>query len=151
MRRLSGVILAAALLMVPGFAQGTAFAQAPQKTTFTGDSVVLMYAINQGKEAEYEKVLASLKAALAKSTDPSAKQQAAGWKVFKSEKPLSADGPTYIHVISPVVKDADYSILNIVYSVSNDDEKRAFYDMYRGAVNKALSLIQGSAVADLSK
>ena len=64
------------------------------------------------------------------------------------EKPLTQDGAsTYIHIISPVVKGADYSIVNIVYSVSTDDEKRAFYDLYKGALKGTLSLIQGNSVA----
>ncbi len=154
MRRLSGVLLAAALVLLSGFAQGTAFAQAaaPQKTTFTGDAVVIVYSINQGKEADYEKVIDALKAALAKSTAPEAKQQAASWKIFKAEKSLTPDGlPSYIHLITPVVKDADYSVVNIVYSVSSDEEKRAFYELYRGALKGAVSLITGTTVADLGK
>ena len=41
MRRLSGVLLAGAILMLPAFSQ-TAFAQAapPQKTPYTGDVVL---------------------------------------------------------------------------------------------------------------
>jgi hypothetical protein len=157
MRRWSGVVLASALVLIPAASpdHGRVFAQAapaPQKTTFTGDTVVLVYAVNQGKEADYEKVLEALKGALQKSTAPEAKQQAAGWKVFKSEKPLTPDGlPAYVHVINPVVKDADYSIVNIVYSVSSDEEKRTFYDLYRGALKGPLSLIQGPAVSDLAK
>ena len=40
-----------------------------------------------------------------------------------------------------MVKGADYSISNIVYAVSTDDEKRAFYDLYKGALKGALSQI----------
>ena len=43
MRRLSGVLLAGAILILPAFSQ-TAFAQAaPQKTTYTGDVVLAAY------------------------------------------------------------------------------------------------------------
>ena len=106
-----------------------------------------MYAINPGKEADYEKVIATLRGALAKSTAPEAKQQLASWRVVRSEKPLTPDGTTYIHIISPVVKGADYSISNIVYAVSTDDEKRAFYDLYKGALKGALSQINAVDVA----
>ena len=156
MRRLSGMLLAGALLILPAFAQ-TAFAQeaaatpaqaGPQKTLYTGELAIVVYAVNPGKDADYEQVMAKLRDALGKSTAPEAKQQAAGWKVFKSEKPLTQDGAsTYIHIITPVVKGADYSIVNIVYSVSTDDEKRAFYDLYKGALKGTLSLIQGNSVA----
>ena len=149
MRRLSGMVVAGALLMLPAFsltghAQEAAAAAQPAKPaaqTYSADSVIVMYAINPGKEADYEKVISTLRAALAKSTAPEAKQQLASWRVVKSEKPLTPDGTTYIHIISPVVKGADYSISNIVYAVSTDDEKRAFYELYKGALKGALSQI----------
>ena len=41
----------------------------------------------------------------------------------------------YIHIISPVVKDADYSIMNNIYSAVKDPaEQKAVFDMYRGAM-----------------
>ena len=46
-----------------------------------------------------------------------------------------------------MVKGADYSISNIVYAVSTDDEKRAFYDLYKGALKGALSQINAMDVA----
>src|SRR5262245_53481679 len=109
MRRLSGMVLAGAMLMLPAFsltgqAQEAAKPPAPAKTTYDTDVVIVMYAINPGKEADYEQVIGKLREALGKSTAPEAKQQLAGWKVFRSPKPLSADGTTYIHIISPVVK-----------------------------------------------
>ena len=155
MRRLSGMVLAGAMLMLPvfsltGSAQEAASAAQPAKPaaqTYSADSVIVMYAINPGKEADYEKVIATLRGALAKSTAPEAKQQLASWRVVRSEKPLTPDGTTYIHIISPVVKGADYSISNIVYAVSTDDEKRAFYDLYKGALKGALSQINAVDVA----
>ena len=147
MRRLSGIVLAGAMLMLPAFSQSalaqdaaaTAAASLPQKTTYEGDTVIVIYAVNPGKDADYEQVIAKLKEALAKSTEPEAKQQLAGWKVVKSQKSLTQDGSsTYIHIINPVVKGADYSIVNIVYAASTDDEKRAFYDLYKGALKGAL-------------
>jgi hypothetical protein len=163
MRRLSGVVLAGAMLILPAFSQ-SAFAQeaaaqpaaqqpaAPQKLTYDADVAVLIYAVNQGKEADYEQVITKLKDALAKSTTPEAKSQAAGWVVTKSTKPLTQDGTsTYVHVINPVVKGADYSIVNIVYSVSSDDEKRAFYELYRGALKGQLSQILTTSVAKMGQ
>ena len=154
MRRLSGVVLAAALLMLPAFAPGSAVhaQQAPQKTTYTGDMVLLAYAIPADKTGDYEKVVEKLKEALSKSEKPEAKQQLAGWKIMKSSTPQPTGEIVYIHVISPVVKEADYSITNIVYDVFKDPgEQKAFYDLYRGAVKQALFAIQGPVAADLSK
>ena len=158
MRRLSGMVVAGAMLVLPVFtlsshAQDAAqpAASAPQKTTYPTDAVITIYAVNPGKEADYEKVMALLRDALAKSTAPEAKQQLAGWKVFKTPKPLGQDGaPTYIHIISPVVKGADYNIVQIVYAVSNDDEKRAFYDLYKGALKGAISQMNGNDITTSS-
>ena len=154
MRRLSGVVLAAALLMLPAFAPGSAVhaQQGPTKVTYTGDMALLAYAIPADKTGDYEKVVEKLKEALTKSEKPEAKQQLAGWKIMKSGTPQPTGEIIYIHVISPVVKDADYSITNIVYDVVKDPaEQKAFYDMYRGAVKQALFAIQGPITADLSK
>ena len=155
MRRLSGVLTACAILLVPAFSHGSGnlFAQAaPQKTTFTGDVVIQAFAINPDKTADYEQVIMKLKDALSKSEAPEAKQQLAGWKVIKNATPNPDGSIVYIHIISPVVKMADYSIMNNIYSVVKDPaEQKAVYDMYRGAMKQALFVIQGPLVADLSK
>lgn len=154
MRRLFGLLLAGALMMLPAFSQGhgTALAQtAPQKTTFTGDMVLWAFAVNADKTADYDQVILKLKDALAKSEKPEAKQQLAGWKVMKSAAPQPTGEIVYIHVINPVIKDADYSITNIVYDVFKDPgEQKAFFDSYRGSIKAALFLIQGPVTADLS-
>ena len=153
MRRLSGVLLAGAVLILPAFSQ-SAFAQAapPQKTTYTGDLVLAAYVVNADKVADYEKVMATLKDALAKSPRPEAKQQLAGWKVIKNAMNQPDGSPLYVHIISPVVKDADYSITNLVYEVVTDPMERTnFYNLYRGALKQALFVIQGPMVSDFSK
>ena len=156
MRRLSGVLLACAMLVFPAVSHGhgdlLAQAAAPQKTTFTGDVVVMAYAINPDKTGDYEKVLAAVKDALSKSEDPNAKQQAAGWKVIKNAMPNPDGSIIYIHVISPVVKDADYSLMNQIYAAVKDPaQQKTFFDLYRGALKQALFVIQGPMVVDLGK
>jgi len=155
MRRLSGLLLAGAIMLLPAFAQGygIVFAQAaPQKTTFTGDMVLQAFAVNADKTADYEQVVAKLKEALSKSERPETKQQLAGWKVMKNATAQPDGSFVYIHVLSPVVRDADYSIVNIVYEVFKDPaEQKAFYDLYRGALKAALFVIQGPITSDFSK
>jgi len=152
MRRLSGVLLAGAILMLPALSQN-AFAQAtpPPKTTYAGDMVLVAYAINADKVGDYEKVIATLKDSLAKSTKPEAKQQLAGWKIIKNAMAQPDGSIVYVHVIT-VVKDADYSITNLVYEVVTDPMERLnFFNMYKGALKQALFAIQGPLVADFSK
>jgi hypothetical protein len=155
MRRLSGVLLVGAILFVPAFSHdhGNLLAQqAPQKTTFTGDVVMWTVAINPDKTADFEQVLGKLKESLAKSENPQAKEQLAGWKVFKNAMPQPDGTILYTHLISPVVKDADYSLMNNIYAAFKDPaEQTAIFNMYRGAFNKTLFVLQGPVIADLSK
>ena len=154
MRRLSGILLACAMFLIPALSDGHGdlFAQAaPQKTTLTGDTVVMLVAVNGDKTADYEKVLATLKDSLSKSEAPEAKQQLAGWKVIKNSTPNPDGSVIYVHVITPV-KDADYSIMNNIYAAVKDPaEQKAAFEMYRGAFKQALGTIQGTTVIDLSK
>jgi len=138
--------------MMPALSQN-AFAQAtpPPKTTYTGDMIILAYAINADKVGDYEKVVATLKDALMKSQKPEAKQQLAGWKIIKNSMPQPDGSIVYVHVVT-VVKDADYSITNIVYDVVTDPMERTnFYNLYKGALKGALFAIQGPMVSDFAK
>jgi hypothetical protein len=152
MRRLSGVLLAGAILLLPAFSQAALAQNAPQKTTYTGDVVIAAYVVNAGKEADYDKVIATLKDALAKSPKPEAKQQLAGWKVIKNSANQPDGSPLYLHIITPVVKDADYSITNLVYEVVTDPTARTdFFNLYKGALKQPLFVIQGPITSDFSK
>jgi hypothetical protein len=136
--------------MLPAFSQ-IAFAQAPQKTTYSGEVVVAAYVVNADKVGDYEKVIAMLKDSLGKSQRPEAKQKLAGWKVVKNAMNQPDGSALYVHIITPV-KDADYSITNLVYEVVTDPaQQKVFYDMYRGALKQALFVIQGPLTADFSK
>jgi len=143
------------MFLVPAFTHGHGdlFAQsAPNKTTFTGDVVVMAFAINPDKTADYEKVIAQLKGALSKSEAPEAKEQLAGWKIIKNAMPNPDGSIVYIHIISPVVKGADYSVMNNIYAAVKDPaEQKAVFEMYRAAMKAPLFVIQGPMVADLSK
>ncbi|HEY1306551.1 MAG TPA: hypothetical protein VGF24_23515 [Vicinamibacterales bacterium] len=151
MRRLSGVLLAGAILLLPAFSQNAIAQTPPQKTTYSGDMVVAAYAINADKVGDYEKVIATLKDSLTKSTKPEAKQQLAGWKVIKNSMPQPDGSIVYVHVIT-VVKDADYSITNLVYEAVTDPMERTnFFNMYKGALKQALFAIQGPLISDFSK
>lgn len=151
MRRLTGILVAGAILMLPAFSQN-ALAQAPTKLTFEGDSVVWMMSVKAGKEADFEAVIAALKDVLQKMDAPEAKQQAAGWKVLKAVKP-QPDGTTiYTHMISPVVPGADYGVMANIYTVVKDPTAaRALYDKYAGAFDKNILQLQFNTAADLGK
>jgi hypothetical protein len=150
MRRLVGVVLAGAILLLPAFSQHTGL-QAQTKQTMEGDLALWNVAIRPDKVADWEQFLGKLKEALTKSTAPEAKQQLAGWKVIKVSKPLPDGNIHYIHVINPVM-DADYNLLQVMYAVFTDPtEQKALYDMYRGALAANLGIVSGTVAFDLSK
>ena len=58
----------------------------------------------------------------------------------------------YMHVLSPVVKGADYSILPILYEVNTDPaEQRKLFETYRDSFAANLGGGAFSTVVDLSK
>jgi len=152
MRRLAGLLVAGVLL--PAFSQGhgAAYAQAAQALTFEGDLVLWNIAIKPDKTADFESIMSKVRDALMKSEKPERKQQAAGWKVIKRTEPLKDGSIVYTHVIHPVVKGADYTILAILYEANADPmEQRNLYDLYRGAFNANLGASAGTIALDLAK
>jgi hypothetical protein len=150
MRRLSGVVLAGALLLLPAFSQNFGV-HAQQKLTMDGDLALLSVAIRPDKTGDYEKVLLKVKEALTKSTAPEAKQQLAGWKVVKGLKPMPDGNVVYTHVITPV-PGADYNILQVLYATFTDPaEQKELYELYRGAFASNLGLSAGTIAVDLAK
>jgi hypothetical protein len=151
MGRLSGMLLAGALVLVPAFSQGHAGAQeaaqpAAPKLTFEGDTALWTVAIKPDKTADFEKIISKLHEGLNKSEKPERKQQAAGWKVMKLAKPLPDGNIAYVHIINPVVPGADYTVMQALYELW-PDERQALYEMYRGAFAQNLSLAVGNMVA----
>jgi hypothetical protein len=152
MRRLSGVLLAGAMLLLPAMTQNVLAAQAaPQKFTLDGDLALWSVSIRPDKTADYESVLNKVKEALTKSEAPEAKQQLAGWKVIKASKPMPDGNIVYTHVITPVAG-ADYNILQVLYGTFKDPtEQKTLYDQYRGAFVGNLGISSGTIAVDLSK
>ena len=151
---MSGLALAGALAVAtPALAQDAAQPaqqpQAPKGVTFDGDVAVWMVGIKPDKTADFEAILTKLHDALVKSEKPEHKQQAAGWKIIKLSTQVNGN-VAYMHVINPVVKGADYSIMNILYEAFPND-RQALYDAYRGAFGANLSVLAGPVVPDFSK
>jgi len=121
-----------------------------QKFTFDGDTALWTMAIKPDKTADFESIMARLRAALLKSSDPLRRQQAAGWKVMRMTQPLADGTIAYVHIVQPVVKDVDYAIMQTLYDAF-PDERQALYEQYRGAFAKNVALATGSIAVDLSR
>jgi hypothetical protein len=150
------VTVSAALLLTAAGADPRLHAQAatgaptPQKLTFQGDVALWTVAIKPDKTGGFEQIMTRVRDALAKSPDPARQRQAAGWKVMKIEKPLPDGNIAYVHVISPVVPDVDYTVMQILYDAF-PDERQALYELYRDAFAANLSLAAGPVAVDLAK
>lgn len=154
MRRLSGLLLAGAIMLLPAFSQGhsTVHAQAAQALTFDGDTAILTVAIKPDKTAAFEQIMTKVREALLKSEKPERKQQAAGWKVVKSATAMKDGNIIYMHVLSPVVKGADYTILTLLYEANTDPaQQRALFEQYRDAFAANLGGGAFTTAVDLSK
>src|SRR4026207_810842 len=80
---------------------------------FPNDAGMVLNFIKPDKTADFEMIMGKLKEALSKSEKPERKQQASGWKVFKSADPAGAN-VLYVYIIDPSVKGADYQVSNII-------------------------------------
>ncbi len=157
----AGVLVGVSLagIPVPALAQAAAQPQATagaqpaaaaQKFTLNGDVALWTVAIKPDKTADFEKIMARLRDALLKSSDPERKRQAEGWKLMRLEKPMADGNIAYVHVITPVVAGADYTVMQALYDAF-PEERQALYEMYRGAFAQNLSLATGSIVLDMNK
>jgi hypothetical protein len=152
MRRLSGLLLAGAMTLLPAFSGDGSMRAQGQALTFDGDTAIMTVAIKPDKTADFEQIMSDVRAALMKSEKPERKQQAAGWKVVKGGTPLKDGNIVYMHVINPVVKGADYTILAILYEANPDPaQQRAIFEKYRDAFAANLGGGAFTTVVDLSK
>ena len=124
-----GVLSASALHAQQPPAQA---APAPSQFVFAGDAVVTLNFIKADKAADFEMVIGRLKDALAKSDKPERKQQAAGWKMFKSTDASPTGSVIYVSIIDPVVKGADYTVTKIL-NEAFPTEVQALYKAYSEA------------------
>ena len=155
MRRLSGFLLAGALLVLPAVHGDAVNAQDAPKSnalTFDGDTAILTVAIKPDKTADFEQIMKDVGAALVKSEKPERQQQAAGWKIVKSATPMKDGNVVYMHLINPVVKGADYTVLAILYEANPDPKaQRAIFEKYRDAFAASLGGGAFTTVVDLAK
>lgn len=151
--------LVAGLLLVSqaAFAQDPASQPAPAAPaqqaapglTFDGDAGLLFMQIKPDKVADFESVMAKLHEALAKTDKPERRQQAAGWKIYKSTEPGPGGNVLYVAIINPTLKGADYTVAKILYEVF-PTEVQTIFPTYRDSFAAGLSRTNLSLVQDFS-
>ena len=131
-------------------AQPAAAAQASTKRVFASDAGMVLNFIKPDKTADFQAVMGKLKEALQKSDHPERKQQAASWKVFKSPEPAGAN-VLYVFVIDPSVKDADYTVSNILAEAFTPAELNVIYKQYADSYAQGQNIINLNLITNFGK
>jgi hypothetical protein len=82
----------------------------PAKRVFGGDTALVLNYVLADKATDFESVMARVKEALSKSERPVRRQQAANWRIFKTDGPAPPGKVVYIFAMMPPLKGADYAI-----------------------------------------
>jgi hypothetical protein len=114
----------------------------PPQTTrvLAEDAGLIFFPVKPDRSADFEKIMAKLKEALATSQNPAVREQAAGWKVFKAVEPGPNASALYVFVIDPAVKGADYAFWKTLYD-SFPAEVLQLYRLYSAATAGGQSLL----------
>jgi hypothetical protein len=143
-----GVVTAS---VAPMQAQAAPQAQAVSNArNFPNDGGMVLNFIKPDKTADFEAVMAKLKEALQKSDKPERKQQAAGWKVFKSPDPAGAN-VLYVFIVDPSVKGADYQVSNIIAEAFPAAEATEILKKYADAYAQGMNIVNLSVIQELGK
>jgi hypothetical protein len=146
----ASTVYAQAQQAAPAPAQPAAAAQASTKRVFASDAGMVLNFIKPDKTADFEAVMGKLKEALQKSDHPERKQQAASWKVFKSPEPAGAN-VLYVFVIDPSVKDADYTVSNILAEAFTPAELNVIYKQYADSYAQGQNIINLNLITNFGK
>lgn len=117
-------------------------------TVFASDAGLIFNQIKPDQTAVFEQAMAKLQEALAKSTDPVRKQQAAGWKVYKATEPMGANA-LYVFVMDPAVKGGDYNMFNVLQEGLGDQAAREIWKGLTAAYGGPQNILNLSPVVKL--
>jgi len=96
-----------------------------QALAFGSDSAVLFTRVHLDNVTEFESILNQAHELLKKSDNPVRRQQADGWKVFRTLDQTTAGIAIYVSVITPVVKSADYNLTTIFEEELTEKDAKA--------------------------
>lgn len=95
----------------------------PQLTFDNADAVVWFYAVKGDSGAKFEEFFGRVKEAMAKSTNPERKAQAAAMRLMKSTSPAGDGTINYVLLISPISKGQEYSPGMLLFEVFPTEAK----------------------------
>jgi hypothetical protein len=144
-----GALVVAGLLVAP---VNHAAAQEQQQQgapglTFEGDAGIILMQIKPDKVADFEQTMAKLHEAFAKTDKPERKQQAQGWKIYRSSDPGPGGNVLYVAIIEPALRGADYTVAKILYEVF-PTEVQEIFPLYRDSFAAGLNRLNLNLVQD---
>ena len=147
-----GLVLAFALAAVPAVMAQDAPQQPAPGRVFASDAGMVFNQILSDRTSDFEMVMGRLREALYKSEDPVRKQQAAGWKVFRSEAPQNGN-VLYVFMMDPVVKGADYTVSKILTEAFPYEEVAEIFKVYSAsyAPGTGQSVVNLRLVSDFTR
>jgi len=108
----------------PAAQQAPAAPAKPQLTFDNADAVVWFYAVKGDSGPQFEQFFGRVKEAMAKSTNPERRTQAAGMRLMKSTSPAGDGTLNYVLIISPISKGQEYSPGMLLFEVFPTEAKQ---------------------------
>ncbi len=119
----------------------------PVPRTFAAPVGLLFNTVRPERVADFEKVVAYLQAALAKTTDSTIRAQANGWRVFRATEPGPNGTVMFVFLLDPTVPGAEYGLGRILADAYPDPAQlQEIWKLYTGSTTSGGSLINLSPV-----
>jgi hypothetical protein len=132
MRLPRGLLILCALALI-GAAPSPRQTAAPsaQAYSFPTGAGLLFFYVRPERTEDFERVVKRLAEVLDRTEDPARKQQAAGWRMFKSAE-VPKDAVIYVFVLDPAVAGSDYDPVKVL-SEGLPTEAHALYESLKAA------------------
>jgi hypothetical protein len=108
-----------------------ASATGAQAYSFPTGAGLLFFYVRPERTEDFERVVKRLAEVLDRTEDPARKQQAAGWRMFKSAE-APKDSVIYVFALDPAVAGSDYDPVKVL-SEGLPAEAHALYESLKGA------------------
>jgi hypothetical protein len=113
--------------------------------TFTGKAGLMFNTVRPERVKDFEAVMWYLQEALKKSTDPTVRAQAQGWKIFRALEPGPNGVVLYVFVLDPAVSGADYGLGRILAD-AYPEQIQEIWKLYQGSVTGGGTLLNVDTV-----
>lgn len=133
-----------------------AFAQeapAAPALTLNSGAGVMFHQIKADRTEDFDWIMGKLKTAMQKSAEAQHVEMAKGIKVYKSTDAPANGNVTYVVMVDPAVKDADYSmqtLLKMLYAAF-PEEQQEIYKRVSGAFGGGTSRVNLALATDFAK